>query len=661
MRALRLCVRTLGDFQVEYQNNHYNFKIFIVFTMVMLLSLISINITFKYINKNIYIDKSKIIKALLLNKLDSQMKITVDWAIWEDTVDFIEKNNLNYIKSNINSETLKNLDLDFMIFFNKYKNTHYAYFIKNGDHLDNNDNIFILKLKTKFYGYLSTGTSLHKLKTFAKINRQIYMLTIHPILKAYGQSFAYGTIIFGRKISNDFFKKIGKIIDSHIKILKFSNPTNKHFIVNKNSVIISFSNNKNEFVFAFKAIFPENKYLFYLELFIYLLVFVIISVIFILLFRFSKKEEFKIKSELKLLYQAMEQSKTGIILTRFNGEILYVNNIISEITGFSKKELIGKQLTKLLDNKILTDIFNKKLKNGEYWKGEIKGKNKTGKTVELEINISPVIGKTGKIDIFVTTCEFISDKKKLIKELDAAKKEAEYINKLKMAILFNMSHEIKTPLTGIVGFLQLLETTDLTEKQKEYINHLKVSYKKLNDFFDKLIDFSKIEADLYEIEPEPFEISKLNKEITDKFKPLINKKGLAFKYFLDKNIPKTIVGCKKLLEKTLNLILENAVKFTEKGVITYECKLMEKNNSMITICFIIKDTGIGINKKKLDKIFDYFVQGNSSMNRKHEGLGMGLTLAKKFIEKTGGKIYLDSKEGEGSEFRIIVKVEEYKN
>ncbi len=628
--------------------------------MVMLLSLISINITFKYMTKKIYIDKSKIIKALLLNKLDSQMKITVDWAIWEDTVDFIEKNNLNYIKSNINSETLKNLDLDFMIFFNKYKNTHYAYFIKNGDHLDNNDNIFILKLKTKFYGYLSTGTSLHKLKTFAKINRQIYMLTIHPILKAYGQSFAYGTIIFGRKISNDFFKKIGKIIDSHIKILKFSNPTNKHFIVNKNSVIISFSNNKNEFVFAFKAIFPENKYLFYLELFIYLLVFVIISVIFILLFRFSKKEEFKIKSELNLLYQAMEQSKTGVIITEFNGNISYVNNMVCEITGFSKKELMGKPSTKLLDEKVLKNIFSKKLKKGEYWKGEIKGKDKNGKIIDLEINISPITGKMGKIEAFVTTCEFISGKKRLIRELKEAKKEAEELNKLKTDILLNLSHEIKTPLTGIKGFIDLLEFTELNDKQKKYINHLKKSAERLTDFFDKIIALSKIEANIYSVEHVPFEIATFNKKIIKKFKPLINEKGLLLNYIEDKNLPITVVGSKNLLEKALNFIFENAIKFTEQGVITYECKLIERNNNKVIICFTIKDTGIGISKEKSDKIFNFFVQENSSLARNHEGLGLGLALAKKFIDKIGGKIYLDTEEGEGSEFRIIVSFEEYK-
>ncbi len=633
-------------------------QIIFIFLILILLSVICLIYSiFKKIENEFLFKQSKVLQNIVYDNLNKQLKTTIDWAYWDDTVDFVENGNRNFINSNIDDGTLKNIGIDFMLFFNKNRELYYAYFLGRGDKLNNEYEVFTLKLETKYYNFLSTEKKLNIIKTFAKIDNKIYMLTFAPILENNRKKPAYGTLVFGKNITNNFFKKFEMLFNIKINLIKNFYIPKKRISIKNKAVFIPFSDANNNIIFILKVFFKKMHFITTIKLLILGVIFFIILIIFIFMKISSISEQKKIRSELEMLYHAIEQSETGIILTKFDGTIFYVNNIVCKVTGFTKKELYGQLSTKLLDENVLHEIFTGALKEKGFWKGEIFGKIKDGGKIDLEINISPVYSSNKRISCFITTCEFISDKKKMIDELKRAKQEAEEYNKMKSSVLLNLSHEIKTPLTGIIGFIELLESTGLSKTQKEYLQYLKESSNRLMNLLNNFIELAKFEANLYSIKLELFSLYSFNRILTEKFKALANKKNLIFKYTIDRSIPDKVSGSEEILNKAISLIMDNAIKFTESGEILYECKLLEKDKNRVKICFTIQDTGIGIKKEHLSKIFNSFSQIDISPTRKFEGMGIGLSLAKRYIDAINGKIYVFSKEGKGTEFKIVVEFE----
>ncbi len=628
----------------------------ILFIAILILSEFIIYLSFETLQKNFFLKQCHLVENFLYNELDKQMQTTIDWAQWDDTVNFVEYKENDFIISNIDENTLKNIGINFMIFFDKLRSPFYSYFSNNQKLTENEKEVFSLKFQTKFFHYLSTPDNLKKIKTFAKFDNKFYMLTFYPILKNSGNPPAYGTLVFGKEINNNFLNTFTKIFKYKIKLIKNFYKKDKKIELKNFNGFIPIKDINNKTVFLVEISFNQSKSFQILKFVIFsTILFIIFIVVFFMKFT-SKQEQIRIKSELDLLYQAIEHSKTGIILTEFNSNIFYVNNIVCEITKFTKDELYGKSATVLLDEKILTKIFTTGLKNKGFWKGEIFGNTKDGEKIDLEINISPVFepNNSNRIRCFITTCEFISDKKRMIKELEKAKKESEEFNKMKSSILLNLSHEIKTPLTGIQGFIELLEETDLTDSQKEYLNYLKNSSERLTKLLTNFVELAKLEANLYSIKNYPFSIESFNNILIKKFKPIANQKGLTFKYFMDATLPSMVIGPEELLNKAISLVMDNAIKFTEHGEILYKCEMLEIKNDKIKVCFTIKDTGIGIQKEHFEKVFTSFTQVDTSTTRKFEGMGIGLALAKKYINSISGEIYLSSEKNKGTELKIIV-------
>ncbi len=232
-------------------------------------------------------------------------------------------------------------------------------------------------------------------------------------------------------------------------------------------------------------------------------------------------------------------------------------------------------------------------------------------------------------------------------ELIKAKEKAEESDRLKSAFLANMSHEIRTPLNGIMGFAGLLGDTDLTEDQKnQYIKIIEESGARMLNIINDLINISIIEAGQLVLHYSQFNLNELLDYIYAFFKPEIEKKGITLS--LVKNLPAEEIILNSDREKVYAIlmnIVRNASKYTNSGQISFGYELKEGE-----ILFFVLDTGIGISKDKQKVIFDRFIQAEKSISKDYEGAGLGLAITKAYIDKLGGKIWLESEPGIGSKF-----------
>lgn len=231
-------------------------------------------------------------------------------------------------------------------------------------------------------------------------------------------------------------------------------------------------------------------------------------------------------------------------------------------------------------------------------------------------------------------------------ELLVAKSEAEKASKIKLQFLSNMSHEMRTPMNGIMGIAQLLAYTDLSEQQKEYVELLKESTNRLMYTINDILDLSKIESGIVDIKRNPFSLKDFYLELVDEFRIKFDDKNLKFEYSYDSRLSDYRLGDKLKLYQIVFNILSNAYKFTQKGGVIFKLKLEEKDKVLIEI----EDTGIGIDVDSMDKIFDIFTQGDESNTRKFGGTGLGLAITNKLVKMMNGTIDVKSTLGKGSLF-----------
>jgi len=233
--------------------------------------------------------------------------------------------------------------------------------------------------------------------------------------------------------------------------------------------------------------------------------------------------------------------------------------------------------------------------------------------------------------------------------LVVAKLQAETANRAKSAFLANMSHEIRTPLNGVLGMLQLLETTETDAEQKEYLLGAVRSTNRLTRLLSDILDISRIEAGRMTLVEQPFDFKQIKDSIKDLFAQEAQAKGIGLEIVYDGAIPATLLGDETRLRQILFNIIGNAVKFTEHGGVRIETTLLPRRAAAsVRILLAVSDTGIGIPDALLTDIFEPFVQAEDSFNRRFQGAGLGLSIVRKLMALLGGDIAIDSTVGEGT-------------
>jgi len=233
---------------------------------------------------------------------------------------------------------------------------------------------------------------------------------------------------------------------------------------------------------------------------------------------------------------------------------------------------------------------------------------------------------------------------------EEAKTVALEASKAKSRFLANMSHEIRTPISGILGMAEMTITTGLTSEQRENMDMIRDASRSLLTIVNDVLDISKIEAEKMELKPADFKFRTELETIVRSFEPQAGQKGVVFQYRVSDDVPAFVHGDPDRLGQVLRNLIGNSLKFTERGLVELTVEVADREANRTSLQFTVRDTGEGIAKDKLDTIFDSFTQADSSVRKKHQGTGLGLTISRELVEMMGGEISVDSEPGRGSTF-----------
>jgi two-component system sensor histidine kinase RpfC len=242
----------------------------------------------------------------------------------------------------------------------------------------------------------------------------------------------------------------------------------------------------------------------------------------------------------------------------------------------------------------------------------------------------------------------------LLRKVHEARREAERANQARGDFLATMTHELRTPLIGVIGMTRLLQTTPLDAEQQEYLHSIKSSAQLLRSLIGDILDFSKIDANKLELEQAPFDIRELVIGINSALAVEAQEKHIELLCQVDSAVPRELVGDKLRVSQILFNLLGNAIKFTDRGVVRLSLSVQPASEEVAVAHLLleVKDTGVGIPPEKLEKIFDMFWQADASASSRFGGSGLGTTVARDLCHNMGGWIGVSSRQGEGSTFSV---------
>jgi len=364
------------------------------------------------------------------------------------------------------------------------------------------------------------------------------------------------------------------------------------------------------------------------------------------------------------LSEAIEQSQTAVMIIDLGGRIEYANRGFCDQTGHSRRELIGRSWRDFLHDTVpletateLDAVFYSRTN----WSGEWMNRRKNGEEYSVRGRMTAVRDRHDHVTCFIAIYEDVTEVRRNESILREAKERAEAGDRAKSQFLATMSHEVRTPLNGIVGFTNLLLETPLNAEQEEYMRAIRSSGEALIQLTNDILDSSRIESGKLNLELQVCDLVDCIEDALDMVAPRAGEKQIEIIYSIDENVPKYVMADAGRLRQVLLNLIGNAVKFTDQGEVTITLAaraLPEEGSKKWELQFVVSDTGIGIDESKFPKLFRPFSQLEETIARRYSGAGLGLAISRNLVELMGGNISLSSKVGVGSTFSFSIKVEE---
>lgn len=336
-------------------------------------------------------------------------------------------------------------------------------------------------------------------------------------------------------------------------------------------------------------------------------------------------------------------SNFPIIVFNSKNKLSLISDSACEFLGITKNDT----------NVMIQDIFDSD--------NEILNENNTGKEYKCSLNnsicelsIQKVMDNYGDTVGYVVIIYDLTEKNKMISELEKAKIEAENASKAKENFLANISHEIRTPLNVVLGMNEMLYNETDIKLIKEYSNNIDEAGKNLLNTINDVLDFSKIQSGKLDIVKSDYNLKETVTNITELLRKKFEAKGLLLNIDINNDIPQTLIGDKMRIEQILLNLMDNSLKYTAAGKIKVEVNAQKIDKDNVNVIISVKDTGCGISKNDIDNLFTSFKRLEEDKNRVFEGTGLGLAITKKLIDAMDGKIEVESEVGVGSKFTIII-------
>lgn len=359
----------------------------------------------------------------------------------------------------------------------------------------------------------------------------------------------------------------------------------------------------------------------------------------------------KVQQDLAVMSSAIQQNPSMIFITDRNGDITYVNEKFTDITGYTLNDVLGRNPRLLKSPETTSKVHNEmweRLNAGKAWRGELKDVRKDGTSFWAYATIAPVKNERGETTHFVATHEDITARKAGEIRLREATKQAKLGSRAKSELMANMSHELRTPLNAIIGFSDSILSSVFGplghDRYESYVRDIYNSGHHLLDLINDILDVSAIEAGKMELRPEPLDIIDLVKESMKLIQHRADAAGVTLHLHIEDDIP-GLLGDERRIKQILLNLLSNAVKFTpEKGRVTL--RVLQGPDGGLR--FEVQDTGIGMDEKGIETALSQFGQVDSTLARKYEGTGLGLPLTKSLVEAHGGFLEIHSRLGHGT-------------
>jgi PAS domain S-box-containing protein len=382
----------------------------------------------------------------------------------------------------------------------------------------------------------------------------------------------------------------------------------------------------------------------------------------------------------ELILDAVGEGVFGLDL---NGNTTFVNPAALRMVGYTAEEMLGKSMHEMVHYsradrtsypqnlcpicRALSDGEVHHVDNEVFWR-------KDGKPFLVEYICIPMF-EDGQAVGTVVTFQDVTERRQYEEDLRRAREVAEAATRAKSEFLANMSHEIRTPMNAVIGMTNLMLDTELSLEQRDFVETIRTSGSALLTIINDILDLSKIEADRMELENQPFNLRLCVEEAVDLVSTEAARKHLELGYLIEPGTPEHLVGDMPRLRQVLVNLLNNAVKFTNEGEvlvlvdtnitsndealpIELPDPLATAHSNLTRIHVSVRDTGIGIPKDRLERLFRPFSQTDSSMTRRYGGTGLGLAISKRLAEMMGGSMWVETEYGKGSTFHFTIVVQQ---